>query len=78
MLLQIDTQAASPGEALRTKRTTKLELDLRDSPAKPGPGRDDVSDACRAMGVKIEGWQEAEVEAVRRLWTLRAEWARCM
>lgn len=74
--LQVDTQIISSAETLRTKRTAKIDPRMTQQRIKGDRGTVEPSAACRSLGVDVEGWQEVEVEAVRRLWAMRDEWAR--
>lgn len=33
-------------------------------------------EAAAALGLMVDGWSAIEIDAVRRLWQLREEWAR--
>ena len=74
--LQVDTQTNSPTQTLRTKRTAKIDPKIIQQRAKGHRRTVEPSAAHRSLGVNVEGWQEVEVEAVRRLWAMRGEWAR--
>jgi len=78
LYLQLETNTISCHDtkqtsSLRTRRNATLTHLVSD---KVVHGTTELAMMCDALGIDAAGWTEGEMEAIRRLWLLRAEWKR--